>query len=278
MTDEPFTAVPYLSALREELVRGIERHNRRRRHRLVAAKALAGVLAAAAVGATAVLGLGGASHNASAAVLDRVAASLRPRAGTVLHIRAIVTVEGMAPSRYELWSHGAGRPADYRVIKFGHEFARQAHVTSMFVRSTNQIIVRANNSTPPKTSVDIAIALSQLVAADRAHLIRTTEIRGVAAYEISIRGRVPGWNSGIADGIYYVKKSNYDPLFVQTYVACATGQCRETVRVLTYQYLPATPRNLRQLNLPDQHPTAQVISQDNLPPAGAARRRPAEAA
>src|SRR5262249_2595318 len=91
------------------------RPNRLRSSRRVRLTVPAFAVAVAAVAAVAVLASHGKVQTADAAVLRHVAAALTPQPGTILHERALVTIEGQVPQVFELWARPDG--GAYRVIK-----------------------------------------------------------------------------------------------------------------------------------------------------------------
>jgi hypothetical protein len=268
--------IPYLLALREELVGAVARLNRRRRRRLVAvrASALFVAVAAAVLIGLSVFGAGGVqTDTANAAVLRRVAAVLTPQAGTILHERALVTIQGMAPTQYELWQE-TDSPYAYRVIKFGHEASWNGTVLAGYDSATNTIVDQPGSpsSRPTYAPDDMAAQLRALVQSGQANIDQTTTFNGVPAYKLAVTGA----KSPFLNGTVYVAKSDYHPLEIQTNLSSppqkgagggkqhtavknnSTGT-PETIDFQTYEYLPATSTNLKLLDLQAQHPGATVI-------------------
>jgi len=267
--------IPYLQTLREELVRAARRSNRRRRRTLAAARgaALLVATAAAVLAGVTVFGASGSQTDAAdAAVLHRVATALAPPAGTILHERAIVTIQGMAPAKYELWQESKS-PYAYRVIKFGHEATWNGSVLASYNSSTNTIVDQpgAPSSNSAYAPDDQAAELRALVASGLAHIDRETTFKGVRAYKLTVTGA----SSPFLNGTVYVAKSDYHPLEIQTslasdahkggggkdHSAVQTGgrPVSETIDFQTFEYLPPTSANLQLLDLQAQHPGAQTI-------------------
>jgi hypothetical protein len=270
-----FSDIPYLGVLREELVGAVGRLNRRRRQRLVAARAgaLLVALAAAALIGLSVFGAGGVqTDTANAAILRRVAAVLAPQAGTILHERALVTIQGMAPAQYQLWQE-TDSPFAYRVIKFGHEASWNGAVLAGYDSATNTIVDQPGSpsSHPAYAPDDMAAQLRALVQSGQASIDQTTVFNGVPAYKLTVTGA----KSPFLNGTVYVTKSDYHPLEIQTSLSSqpqksgggkqhsavqgAGPGTPETIVFQNYEYLPATSTNLKLLDLQAQHPGAIVV-------------------
>jgi hypothetical protein len=267
--------IPYLESLREELVHGVGRSNQRRHRKLLAARGaalLVAVAGAAIVGVTVFGAAGPQTETANAAILHRVATALAPPAGTILHERAVVTIQGMAPATYELWQE-SDSPYAYRVIKFGHEASWNGSVLASYDSSTNTIVEQPGgpSSNSAYAPDDQAAQLRALVASGQARIDAYTTFDGVPAYKLTVTGA----SSPFLNGTVFVAKSNYHPLQIQTTLSgedrkpggagdhsSTTGagsDVPETIDFQTYEYLPATSANLQLLDLQAQHPGAQVI-------------------
>ena len=202
----------YRGQLRDAIARRLEQETSarpRRRHALrVGAPAAAGLAAAA----LAVIFTGGnAAQSADAAILHRVAVALTSPPGTILHERALVTAGGTT-APYELWIDNA-RGYRYHVQKWGHE-----------------------GTGIDRGPYDPAAELRSLIASGNATVDGTATIDGAAAYKLTVSGSSDRFLNGTA----YVSQSNYHPLLIET-----TGNGGERIVVQTYEYLPATPANLR---------------------------------
>jgi hypothetical protein len=259
MTTLPPALVRYRSELRDAVEVDLHRRQSRRRTARRAAKlGVPGVAVATAVTILLTLSGGPGLSAADAAVLNGARAALTPPAGTILHDAADITVGNGAPSHYELWAQ-ADSPQAYRVDKAGHEAAWDGTHSSVYDPSSNTIAT--GGVVPPNHQpVDLAAALRSLLQNGHASVQGATIIDGVAAYELKVSGLGDGWASGVADGTYFVDRSDYHPLLVRTTADCAGSVCAEVIRFRTYEYLPATASNLARLDLAAQHPGATPSS------------------
>ena len=249
--------------LRDAIQRDLDRCARRRRGTLRAVQLGAAVLAVAAgVAATIIVPGGTGLRSADAAILRAAATALTPPPGTILHEQAAVTFDGQAPHLFEFWAQ-ADSPYAYRVNKGGYEASSSGTSYFVYEPASNAITVYAG--TTPNLPVDIAATLRSLIQAGQAHVEGTTVIDGVPAYQLTVSGLAPGWASGVANGTYDVAQSDYHPLLVQTRVSCSSGDCPETIRFQTYEFLPATAANLALLDLSAQHPGAHIVSRTPAP-------------
>ncbi len=252
---------PELQSFRGELRAAVEadldRQRRHRRHlrRAIALGAPAGGLAALSLILALVFGAGSGPSPADAAILASVESALSPPPNTVMHVSAMITVGTEPAQRYELWA----TDTTFRVIKEGVEFAGNLNgsTVSSYDAATNSIYTGIEHP-PSHTPVDQPATLRSLIASGQAQVTGSTVVDGVPADVLSLTNQPAG--GGLENGTFDVAKSDYRPLLVQTTVACAQGQCPETMRYETYEYLPATPANLALLDLRAQHPQAKVVS------------------
>ncbi|HEX4217650.1 MAG TPA: hypothetical protein VHZ02_04740 [Acidimicrobiales bacterium] len=257
--------------LRGAVAADLERHRVRRRHlrRAVTFGTPGSLLAALGLSLGLVLGTGAGISPADAAVLAGAESALSPPPNTVMHESAMVTLGADPAQPYELWATDSA----FRVIKEGAEFAGNGSTTSgwsttsSYDAATNTITtgIEQPQSHAP---VDQPATIRSLIASGQAQVTGSTVVDGVPADVLSLTGLPVG--SGLVNGTFDVAKSDYRPLLVQTTVACAQGQCPETVHILTYEYLPATAANLSLLDLSAQHPGAAVTSgagTDGAPPS-----------
>jgi hypothetical protein len=211
--------------------------------------------AAAAIAALLVVFTGGPQvSSADAAILHRVAASLAPPGGTILHERATVTVGDQAPMPYELWEQ-ADSPHAYRVVKFGHEGAWNGSAFLDYDEGSNTINSQAASG-GTRDPNDPAAALRSLVESGQATVDAETTYRGVPAYRLTVNGAAQRY----LNGTVYVDRTTYRPLRIETTMDLTTGPVYETIDFQTYEYLPATTANLELLDIAAQHPGARVVS------------------
>ena len=148
MNDERQPQIPYLTALRDELVRAAARSHDRRRHRVrtVRIGVLVLALAVAATAGFALLGTNDSTTpSADAAVLRAVRLAVTPHPGTILHEVTINTL-GDLQWRYEFWQR-SDAPEDARIIKGEAETSFDGNKTDSYDASTNTIREQDRKST-----------------------------------------------------------------------------------------------------------------------------------
>ena len=208
MTELPSSLELYREQLHGSIGRDLGRRRGGRRAAILAIPA-AGI-AAVAVAVVSAISTGPQVSSADAAVLRHVTAALSAPAGSIIHERAMVTANGRPASLFELWEQTAP-PHHYHVIKWGHE----GYGTS-------------------RMPDDPAATLRRLVQSGKATVDETT-FDGVPAYKLTVSGAPRPF----LDGTSYVRRSNYQPLEIDT-----SGNGGEVIRYQAYEYLPSTPANL----------------------------------
>ncbi|HWE33005.1 MAG TPA: hypothetical protein VG410_05925 [Solirubrobacteraceae bacterium] len=246
-----------LTLYREQLRDAIDRDVRRRqtvgRRRL----AIAAPAAAATATAAALLvstGSPSGTSAADAAILRGVAAELAPPAGTILHERAMVSVQGAPAVPYELWQQ-ADNPQSYRIIKFGHdgEYDGASGRFLLYNPGSNTITsgsVTARPGSNGRGAEDLAGTLRALVQAGNATVDATTTYDGIRAYKLTVKGSADRFLNGTA----YVDASTYRPLEIDV------AGSDEVIKFTAYEYLPANAGNMRLLDVSAAHPGARVVS------------------
>jgi hypothetical protein len=111
-------------------------------------------------------------------------------------------------------------------------------------------------------SFDNPIAdVRQALQNGQARVLGTALIDGVNTYEIQFADK-HGFSSQSV--VAYVDQSTYRPI---VWSEPRPGGQTVQVRLITFEYLPATPANMRLLSLTDRHPSASVVS-DSLGSGG----------
>jgi hypothetical protein len=215
------------------------------------------VVAGAAAALVVFLTGGPQASSADAAILRGVAAALTAPSGTILHERAMVTVAGQAPARYELWAE-TDSPYAYRVVKFGHEGSWDGSAFSAYDASSNTIVRNGDGSRSSGRSApdDPAAVLRSLVESGAAKIDGEATLDGIAAYELTVSGAAQRY----LNGTVFVAKDDYRPLEIETTTDGPSGPVTETIRYQILEYLPATAASRALLDLAAQHPGAQIVS------------------
>ncbi len=254
MNDLPAGLRLYRTQIADAIAWDLERR-RRPIARWAVRLAVPTVAAAAAAIAAVALTSGPQAPKADAAILRGVAAALTPHPGTILHERALVTVDGMSPGVYELWEQ-SDSPYAYRVVKLGHEGSWDGTSFRDYDAASNRIVVQQGRS-GSRSPDDTAAELRLLVESGRATIDEETTFQGVPAYKLTVSGAPRSY----LNGTVFVAKADYRPLEIRTTTqAGPEGQTvDETIDFQAYEYLPSTQANLAQLDLAAQHPGAQVV-------------------
>jgi hypothetical protein len=258
MDDDRQPEIPYLSALRAELVRAAIRSNRLRARQVRAARAglLALALGAAAAGLALLGANGSTTPSANASVLRAVRSAVTPPARTILHEETINTL-GNLRWRYEFWQR-SDAPQDARVIKGGTEASFNGSVVDTYNPSTNTIQERSTQETTPE---DPVVKVRALLDNGDAQIVGTTTLEGRRVFEI----RAHSSDDMLFNGTIYVDRQSYEPVLAEVeqrgYDCGQSTPCAglEQIRFLAYEYLPQTPESMRLLSTIAQHPSAHVI-------------------
>jgi hypothetical protein len=247
--------IPYLRALRDELVQGIEleRHGRRRRRTAARVALATAAVAAAAASGLAVFGGHGSTPSAEAAVLRHARSAVAPRGTVILYEKAVGILNGSRVD-YESWQLSSP-PYSYRVIKGPTEGAYDGSSMSEYDPATNAIVEQPASK---QQQFDDPVAdLRRLLASGDAHIVMQTTIDGRAVYEITSHS-----SDALLNGTVYVDASTYAPVRVQLVPDASCQDCvgPETIDFLDYRQLAPTADNLRLLSLAAQHPQAHVVT------------------
>lgn len=270
MNQDRHLDIPYLEALRSELVRAASRQNRRRRIRVAAARlaVVSATVAGAAVTVLTVFGAGGpVVQSADAALLRHVRNAVTPPAGVVLHEKAVTTI-GSTTVNFEFWQR-SDDPHAYRVDKGGFEGAYTGSTTQTFDPASNTIVEHPADQAEPY--VDPVAELRTLLAKGSARIVGTTEINGESVYEITASSST----DMLLNGTIYVDATTYHPVRADLGPgACPRCGGPEQIRFLVYEYLPATPANVSLASLTAQHPDARVVDAPATPTSSGATSPP----
>ena len=179
-----------LRLFRAELIEAIDRDRGRGWIRVPRVAWFLGPAAAVAAVVAAVVLVAGGTHatSADAATLHRIATALTPAPGTILHERAMQTIDGEAPRVYELWQQ-TDHPSAARWIKLGQEVSSDGTNMSEYDPSSNTITVTPGEESASTPSVDIAQMLRSLVDAGDARVDGVTTLNGTSVYRLTEIGR-----------------------------------------------------------------------------------------
>jgi hypothetical protein len=208
----------------------------------------AGIAAATAAVFIALIGSSGTGGPtaADAAIIHRTLAAVTAPPNTILHEKTIDVSNGT--SFVGEWWQQTRPPYANRGLKgqTGHvgEFADNGTTSYTYDPSTNTIYQHPDTSAP--TFTDPVSLTRQQLANGQATVSGNTTINGQSLYGIRLA-------SGIT---VYVDQGNYIPRYIDDPQRNGGGTLR--FKVVTYQYLPATPQNLQLLSIKDQHPGATI--------------------
>lgn len=222
--------------------------------------AAAALVAAAAAIVIAFVGIGGSGgpSAAEAAILHRTLAAVTGPANMILHVKT-VDVQGGTEFVGEWWQQSSP-PYASRGLKgpIGHlgEFADDGTTSFFYDAATDTIYEHPDGG--PATFTDPVSLIRQQLADGRAHLAGSTVVDAESLYEIELEGGVTA----------YVDKTSYTPRYLDE--PQRNGRTLR-LRVVAYEYLPATPQNLKLLTITAGHAGAHVDTNPDDWPAGVAK-------
>lgn len=222
------------------------RHNLRARLVLLGAPVLAAVAALVLAG-----GLGGrGSDEAGAAIIHRAGVALALPSHMVLHTK--VAGDGFESEFWQLTNPPYSFVAAKGPVGVAQpEEAANATSSSYYDPSTNTIH-ELPNVVPPQFADPIAQVRQRLNTGD-ARVLGSAEVDGIATYAIQFKDK-DGYD--VQSLVAYVDQHTYRPIVL------SDPQRNGSVvrlRVVVFEYLPATRANLALLSLPARHPTARVV-------------------
>jgi hypothetical protein len=238
--------------LRGQLLPAAPATKRRRLSMRVAVPALAGLVAATAAVAMALIGTGspGGPTAADAAILHRTLAAVTGPGNEILHVKTIDVTDGT--TFVGEWWQQTSRPYASRGMKgpLGQlgESADNGTTSYMYDPATNTIYQHPDNRAP--TFTDPISMIRQQLANGQATVTGKTTIAGQSLYGIRL-------SNGITT---YVDKGSYIPRYIDD--AQRNGATLR-FKVVVYQYLPSTAQNLRLLSITKQHPNATIDTNPN---------------
>jgi hypothetical protein len=228
-------------------------HRSRPLLRRPAALALIATPATAALVALVFAGsLGGSEPSlAAAAIIHRADQALSMRPNMILHAK--VVGDGFGAETWQLTSP----PYTAMGMKgpLGHEMeSASTRATASFYDPTTNTIHESATTKQGSGSFDDPLATVRADLADgSARLLGSTVTDGTPTYEIEFADK-SGFGSGSL--IAYVDRRTYRPVLLSD--PQRTGGVVQ-LKVVTFDYLPATPTNLRLLSLTARHPGARVV-------------------
>jgi hypothetical protein len=240
---------------------------RRPRRRVRGRALLATSLAAPAVVAAALLiagvfGGGGAS-TADAAIIRHADEALSPPPNEILHTKEIG--DGFVAEWWQLTSPPYTFVGDKGPVGAASpEQAGNATNSSYYDPATNTIHEMSGGGT---TSFGDPVAqVHQMLDEGRARVLGTARVDGVDTYKIQFAEKDNGFTSQSL--VAYVDQGSYRPVLLSDPQRDGTVV---TLRVVTLEYLPATPANLQSLSLTARHPGAAVVHTGPGKPAPAVK-------
>ena len=239
---------------------------RRTRRRVRGRALLATSLAAPAVVAAALLiggafGGGGAS-TADAAIIRHADEALSPPPNEILHTKEIG--DGFVAEWWQLTSSPYTFVGDKGPVGAASpEQAGDATNSSYYDPATNTIHEMSGGGT---TSFGDPVAqVHQMLDEGRARVLGTARVEGVDTYKIQFAEK-DGFTSQSL--VAYVDQGSYRPVLLSDPQRDGTVV---DLRVVTLEYLPATPANLQSLSLTARHPGAAVVHSGPGKPAPAGK-------
>jgi hypothetical protein len=188
---------------------------------------------------------------AQAAIVRHTQAAVALAPGTILHERALVSVDGRSWQPYELWS-ATDDPQRFRVIKFGRELSRDGSIVSIYDAAANTISREAGSpGAAGRRPVDLATELRSLLRSGQDRVSGTATVNGTPAYRLILS---PASGSAPA-ATAYVDQHDYRPLLLDY---SANGG--EVIRYQSYEYLPASSANLALLDVAAMHQSARLAT------------------
>jgi hypothetical protein len=211
-----------------------------------------GFTAAAVTSALILVGTPGetASNTADAAIIHHTSQALTPPANKILH--TVVAGDGFGAQTWQLTSP----PYTFLGMKgpLGHEQQEAGVGTTSLSYDVAANTIEEHPGVSRPSFSDPLSAMRQDLQDGQAEVMGSTTTYGIPTYEIRIASNgTLGPDSLIA----YVDRRSYRPLLLAD--PQRNGQV-VMLRVLTFEYLPATPANRRLLSLTARHPGARVVT------------------
>jgi hypothetical protein len=230
-------------------------------------RALAGLVAvpAAAAGAAVLLVAGtlggGTTGTADAAIIRHVDAALSPPGNEILHTK--VAGGGFVAEWWQLTSP----PYSFLGIKgpvgAAPEEAGSGTTASYYDPGTNTIHQQPGNS--PTAFIDPLAQVRQALHDGRARVLGNARIDGADTYEIQFADK-NGFDQQSL--VAYVDQHTYRPVMLSD--PQRNGSIVR-LRVVTFEYLPATPATRGLLSLTSRHPAARVVTDTSAKPLPAGK-------
>jgi hypothetical protein len=238
-------------------VRRAARPRPRPRPRLRPRSLLAAAVSVPAIAAVAVVlvagTLGGRDTSAAnAAIIRHADAALVPPPNAILHTR--VQSGALISEFWQLTSPPYSFVGDKGPAGQAPEVAQNGASASYYVPATNTIHDVASTKQAPQSFDNPLADVRQSLQNGQARVLGTAVIDRVNTYEIQFADK-RGFSSQSV--IAYVDQSTYRPIMLSE---PQPGGQTVQVRLITFEYLPATPANMRLLSLTDRHPTASVVT------------------
>jgi hypothetical protein len=254
-----------VAAARQKLLAEYRKTSISRRRRRRARLAL---LPAPAIAAVALLLLlsgwigGGSSDLAGAAIIHRADAALALPPHEILHTK--VAGQGFVAEWWQLTSPPYSFVGDKGPVGAAPEQAADATTASYYDPSSNAI--HQMPSATPVTFDDPLAQVRQALDQGRARELGTAQVDGVPTYKIQFEDK-HGYSAQSL--VAYVDQHTFRPILLSD--PQRNGAVVQ-LRVVTLEYLAATPANLQLLSLTARHPTARVVtdpgSAKDTPPRG----------